>query len=99
MTSKFALRALTLAGFLAASALPALAAEMTPATPAPSAAIHGDAAVTTGTSMDQSAKKDAKTAKKHVKTVKNSAKKDLQSAKLPAGSDKAKAELGTSVQH
>jgi len=99
MTSKFALCALTLAGFVAASALPALAAEMTPATPAPGAAIHGDAAVTTGTNMDQAGQKGAKAAKKQAKTTKDAAKKHVQSAKLPPVSGEAGTAAGASVQH
>lgn len=99
MSSKFALRALTLAGFLAASALPALAAEMTPATPAPGAAIEGNASVSTGAKMDQAGQKATDTAKKHVRATKDSAKKHAQSAKLPPVSGEAGAAAGASVQH
>ncbi|MGH7033022.1 MAG: hypothetical protein ACREFL_04760 [Stellaceae bacterium] len=99
MSSKFALRALTLAGFLAASALPALAAEMTPATPAPDAAVHSDTAVSTGAKTDQAGQRSADTAKKHVRATKDGAKKHAQSAKLPPVSDEAGAAAGASVQH
>jgi hypothetical protein len=99
MSSKFALRALTLAGFLAASALPALAAEMTPATPAPGAAIEGNASVSTGAKMDQAGQKATDTTKKHVRATKDSAKKHAQSAKLPPVSGEAGAAAGASVQH
>jgi hypothetical protein len=104
MTSKFALRALTLAGFLAASALPALAAEMTPAAPAPGAAIEGNAAVSTGAKLDQAGKKSTDAAKKHVRAAKegvkkSSAKNHAQSAKLPPVSGEAGAAAGASVQH
>lgn len=42
MSNKFTIQALALAGILAVSGLPALAADMTPATPAPGAAVHSD---------------------------------------------------------
>lgn len=43
MSNKISLQALALAGIIAVSGLPALAADMTPATPAPGAAVHSDA--------------------------------------------------------
>ncbi len=98
MTSKFALQALTLAGFLAATSLPALAAEMTPATPAPGAAVQNDTHVKAGAQIAPMAKKDAKSAKKTVKEGKET-KKHVQTAKLPPVSGEGNATAGTSVQH
>ena len=42
MTTKFALQTLAFAGILAVSGLPAFAADMAPANPVPSPAIHSD---------------------------------------------------------
>ena len=73
MSSKFTLQALALTGILALSGLPALAADMTPATPSPGAAVQGNvkgdvpgnsAAVGTNTKADAKVlptdKKDSK---------------------------------------
>ena len=60
MSNKFTIQALALAGILAVSGLPALAADMTPATPAPGAAVHSDVKGNVGGSVGTSTKTDAK---------------------------------------
>ena len=94
--SKFTLQAVALAGILAVSGLPAFAAEMTPATPAPGAAVHSDAkgevsgkSATTSTNLKAdtkvlpSGKKDSKDVHKTQKDSKE-LKKHEQTAKVPA---------------
>lgn len=96
MSSKFTLQALTLAGILAVSGLPAFAAEMTPATPAPGAAVHSDVkgdvsgkSATTNTNLKADTKvlpTDKKDGKEVLKNQKDSKalKKHEQTAKVPA---------------
>ena len=94
--SKFTLQALTLAGILAVSGLPAFAADMTPATPAPGAAVHSDIkgdvsgkAATANTNLKAdtkvlpSDKKDSKDIHKGQKDSKKDVKHE-QTAKVPA---------------
>ncbi len=81
MSSKITLQALALAGILAVSGLPALAADMTPATPAPGAAVQSD------TKADAKVLPKDKKASADVKTgTKVSKDKAQQTAKLPASS-------------
>lgn len=81
MSSKITLQALAFAGILAVSGLPALAAEMTPATPAPGASVQSDTkAGATARPKDKKASTDVKTGA----TV--STNKSPQTAKLPAPS-------------
>jgi hypothetical protein len=98
MSIKFALQALTLAGFLAASSLPALAAEMTPAAPAPGTAIQSGTNAKMGAEIAPKAKRDAKSAKKTVKEGKET-KKHVQSAKLPPVPGESNTGTGTPAQH
>lgn len=81
MNSKRALRALTLAGFLAATCLPALAAEAATA-PAPGTAIQQGTHTKTATKHVSAAKKHTKTAKKAKKTVKTTRKDPKRAAKM-----------------
>ena len=92
MSSKINLQALALAGILAASGLPALAADMTPASPAP------DAAVQSGTKADAKVLPKDKKAGTDAKTG-TTASKDTaqQTAKLPAPSATANGSAGASV--
>ena len=100
MSNKLVLQAFALAGVLAVSGLPALAADMTPATPAPGAAVQSDTksnvsgankSATVGTSTKADAKvipgdkKDSKDLHKDVKNSKDKAQHE-QNAKLPAAS-------------
>ena len=89
MSSKLSLHALALAGIIAVSGLPALAAEMTPATPAPGAAVQSDMKAGVSTSADAKVvtgtPKDSKDLKKAAKDTKATATKDVKTAK-----DKAK---------
>jgi hypothetical protein len=89
MTTKFALQTLAFAGILAVSGLPAFAADMAPANPVPSPAIHSDtntkatvpgvsASANTKVKADATVAKD-KTVSKDKKVLKDS--KD--SKKLP----------------
>lgn len=96
MSTKFTLQALAFVGVLAVSGLPALAADMTPATPAPGAAIHNDVkgdvsgagkSATTNTKADAKIlptdKKDSKEVRKNLKDSKE-LKSNEQTAKVPA---------------
>ncbi len=114
MSSKFTLQALALTGILAVSGLPAFASDMTPASPAPNAAIQsnvkGDvsgksvgAQTKTDAKVIPGDKKDSKDQHSELKTNKD---KHEQTAKLPVGSAPAVAPAanatgaaGTSVQH
>ena len=81
MRSKITLQALTLAGIIAISGLPALAAEMSPATPAPGAAVQSDTkAHAKVLPKDKKAGTDVKTGTTASKD------KAQQTAKLPAPS-------------
>jgi hypothetical protein len=53
--NKFTLQALALTGILAVSGLPALAADMAPASPAPSASVSADSKAKVGSSVDNKA--------------------------------------------
>ena len=90
--TKFTLQALALTGILAVSGLPALAADMTPASPAPNAAVSNDnnaklgtgAAVGTSTKSAADMSKSA-TEKKADKTAKDAKDKvHPQTAQRPA---------------
>lgn len=93
MSSKLSLQALAFAGIIAVSGLPAFAAEMTPATPAPGAAVQSDMkagvsgagnSATVGTSTKADAKvapgtqKDSKDLHKAAKDTKAAATKDVK---------------------
>ncbi len=89
MSSKFSLQAFALIGAIAISGLPALASEMTPATPAPGAAIQSDAkagvsGAGSSASTSVNAKADSKvlpTDKKDSKDLHKDAGKDVKAAK------------------
>jgi hypothetical protein len=109
MRSKITLQALTLAGILAVSGLPALAAEMSPATPAPGVAVQSDTKANVSGSgssaaIGSNAKTDAtvlpkdKKAAADVKTdAKASKDKAEQTAKVPAPSATVNGSTGLSV--
>jgi len=102
MTSKFTLQALALAGILAVSGLPAVAADMTPAAPAPGVATgstaNADAKALPSTSAAKDVAKDSK-AKNLAKNSK-ALKSEQKTAKTaPAASATVSGAAASSVQH
>ncbi len=106
MSSKFTFEALAIAGLLAISGLPAMAAEMSPASPAPSTAVQSDVKGDVGgKSVTTQTKADAKSAdKKDGKNIHSETKmkdgkdqrtelksKHDQTAKLPGAAPAANA--------
>src|SRR5690242_21590654 len=71
--NKFTLQALALTGILAVSGLPALAADMAPASPAPNASVSTDTKANLGTSVD----KTKNSAEKNVDKNKSAAQKKI----------------------
>jgi hypothetical protein len=97
MSSKFTLQALALTGILALSGLPALAADMTPATPAPGVAVQSNVkgnvpATGNSAAVGTSAKTDAKVIpgdKKDSKDIHNDTKlKDSKDERSELKTDK-----------
>jgi hypothetical protein len=112
--NKFSLQALALTGILAVSGLPAFAADMAPASPAPNAAVSTDTKANVGTSIDKTKgsveknvdKSKASTEKKIDKQSKDTKDKvhEQTAAKpvtpaVPPVSGSAGANAGVNVQH
>lgn len=105
--NKFTLQALALTGILAVSGLPALAADMAPASPAPSASVSTDSKANLGTSVDNKSKtaidKNQTAAEKNTdKTSKHVAKdkkKVVQTAAKPVPKSAAGASTSVGTDH
>lgn len=91
--NKLTLQALALTGILAVSGLPALAADMAPASPAPSASVSTDSKAKVGTSVDTKAKTsiDKNAVDKNVDKSKSADKNVDKSSKI-VSKDKKKVE-------
>ena len=85
MRSKLSLQTLAFAGIIAVSGLPAFAAEMTPATPAPGAAVQSDVKAGASGAGNAAVGTNTKVDAKIVPTDKD--KKDMKDAKAPATKD------------